>query len=123
MIFIISIIFLLKIHNLYILSSQPTQTNCAKVHGPLTQQGTKILQKNGTEFIPYGITTPGLSSTNYQDRMANDYAQIKAAATIWCSNTIRLQVGQDNLVGANGTFFYQNFMNAINSEVQYAESL
>lgn len=129
LIFIFCVMFFLKRNNLPISSTQPSlytqssQTNCKKAYGPLTQKGKIILQSNGTAYIPYGITTSGLSNANYQDRVTNDYAQIKAAATIWCANTVRLQVGQDNLVGVNGDTFSQNFMTAIENEVTYAKSL
>lgn len=95
---------------------------CKTVRGPFRDDGTKVLDAAGGVYIPYGITVPGLAHADYQDFTSADDAQIRAAAVGWCSNTIRLQVAQDNLVGAAGTAFSQAFMNAIEAEVSLAES-
>jgi hypothetical protein len=98
------------------------QAGCARAHGPFHDKGTQVLAGNGSTFIPYGITVPGLAHAAYQDYTTGDDAQITAAATAWCVNTIRLQVSQDNLVGAAGTAYSQPFMDAIGAEVALAES-
>jgi hypothetical protein len=96
--------------------------NCAKVTVPFTQKGTKILQSDGTQYIPYGVTVPGLAHSDYQYWVVGDNAQIEAAAKSWCSNTVRLQVSQDTLVGSSGNSYNSAFMGVIESEVSYAES-
>jgi hypothetical protein len=98
------------------------QTSCAHAVGPFKDSGTKVLQGNGSVFIPYGITVTGLAHQNYQDYTAADDTRIAATASDWCANTVRLQVAQDNLVGAKGTAYSAAFMSAIKAEVSLAES-
>lgn len=101
-------------------SSTPT---CNKATGPFIDKADQVVQGNGTAYIPYGITVSGLAHSDYQDFAANDSNEIQAGATSWCVNTIRLQVGQDDLVGTNGTTYSAAFMTAVQAEVKQAESL
>lgn len=93
---------------------------CHKARGPFKTRGSQVFQASGQPYIPYGITVPGLAHSDYQANMANDRAQIIAAATTWCANTVRLQVSQHNLVG-RGFSYSAPFMSAIKSEVSLAE--
>jgi hypothetical protein len=87
--------------------------------------GNKVLLSSGQTFIPDGISIyGGLEARNYNKHTANIYAQIKAAATYWHANTIRLQVAESNMF-ANlnpGEAYNSNFLSAINQEVKYAHS-
>lgn len=97
-------------------------TICGTAQGPFKDDRTKVLAANGSTYIPYGITVPGLAHADYQSYTASDDAAITATAQGWCSNTVRLQVAQDNLVGSDGSTFSQPFMDAIRAEVSLAES-
>jgi hypothetical protein len=50
-----------------------------------------------------------------------DEAVIAAAADNWCANTVRLQVGQANLVSTAGRV-HQAFLAAVTTEVRFAEA-
>jgi hypothetical protein len=96
-------------------------TECHKAHGPFHEDGTKVLQADGSPFLSYGITVTGLAHQDYQGHVQDDLKQIDASAQSWCSNTVRLQVAQDILVGETGTTFSEEFMDAIQAEVTQAE--
>jgi endoglucanase len=96
-------------------------TECRKARGPFHDDGAKLLQADGSPFLSYGITVTGLAHQDYRDNVGDDLKRIDAAAQSWCSNTVRLQVAQDNLVGESGSTFSQHFMDAIHSEVSQAE--
>ena len=57
-----------------------------------TVQGRTIIGPNGRAFVPFGITVYGLSYFNWQTASSQDLDEIRAAATTWHSNTIRIQV-------------------------------
>jgi hypothetical protein len=96
-------------------------SECGKAHGPFHDDGTKVLQADGSPFLSYGITVTGLAHQDYQGNVNDDLKRIDASAQSWCSNTVRLQVAQDNLVGESGSTFSEEFMDAIHSEVTQAE--
>ena len=52
--------------------------------------------------------------------MAQDEADITAAADDWCANTVRFQVRQGNLVSPAG-HVSRAFLNAVTTEVHFAE--
>jgi len=95
---------------------------CGKAVGPFTVHGTKVLAKNGSVFISYGMTVSGLQEGNWTQLIPLDLAKIAATANDWCANTIRIQLNQDLLLGPNGTSFDAEYMAAIESEVSLAES-
>jgi hypothetical protein len=64
----------------------------------------------------------GLAHQDYQGHVNDDLKLIDAAAQSWCSNTVRLQVAQDHLVGETGSTYSKEFMDAINTEVTHAEA-
>jgi hypothetical protein len=103
-------------------STTTASTTCATAQGPFRDDGTKVLASNGTTFIPYGITVPGLAHSDYQNWTSADDAQIQATAQDWCANTVRLQVSQDTLVGSDGSTYNKTFLAAIEAEVSLAES-
>jgi hypothetical protein len=98
------------------------QPSCGKAVGPFTVHGTKVLAKNGSVFISYGMTVSGLQEGNWIGLIPLDLEKIAVTADAWCANTIRIQLNQDLLLGPNGTGFNQQYMAAIESEVSLAES-
>ena len=95
---------------------------CSKAVGPFTVHGTKVLAKNGSVFVSYGMTVSGLQEGNWTGLVTEDLIKIAATANDWCANTIRIQVNQDLLVGPTATTFDPEYMAAIESEVSLAES-
>ncbi len=92
----------------------------------LTVSGNKIVKNDSSQFIPYGISIyGGLEDIDYRDNLANIDAQIKAAVYYWHTNTIRLQVSEDNLfLNINKKIGYnQGFMNELIREVNLARNL
>ena len=86
----------------------------------------KIIQIDGSQFIPYGISIyGGLEDVDFTDNLPNIDAQIKAAVTYWHANTIRLQVSEDNLFSnINKKLGYNTkFMKELQREVNLARSL
>jgi Cellulase (glycosyl hydrolase family 5) len=97
-------------------------SSCGKAVGPFTVHGTKVLAKNGSVFISYGMTVSGLQEGNWAGLVTEDLIKIAATANGWCANTIRIQVNQDLLLGPTATSFDPEYMAAIESEVSLAES-
>ena len=97
-------------------------SSCGKAVGPFTVHGTKVLAKDGSVFISYGMTVSGLQEGNWTELIPQDLAKIAAVANDWCTNTVRIQVNQDLLLGPSGTKFNPEYMAAIESEVSLAES-
>ena len=97
-------------------------SSCGKAVGPFTVHGTKVLAKDGSVFISYGMTVSGLQEGNWTGLVTEDLVKIAATANDWCANTIRIQVNQDLLLGPTGTSFDPEYMAAIESEVSLAES-
>ena len=95
---------------------------CSKAVGPFTVHGTKVLAKDGSVFVSYGMTVSGLQEGNWTGLIPLDLEKIAAIANDWCANTVRIQVNQDLLLGPNATSFDQEYMAAIESEVSMAES-
>jgi Cellulase (glycosyl hydrolase family 5) len=100
---------------------------CQHIAGPFHTSGAKVLNAAGQRYIPYGINVVGLAHPltamrNMAGTVSNDQAIIQAAATSWCSNTVRLQVGQDFLVAPGGKI-NRTFLAAVESEVDYARQL
>jgi Cellulase (glycosyl hydrolase family 5) len=97
-------------------------SSCGKAVGPFTVHGTKVLAKDGSVFISYGMTVSGLQDGAWTGLIPLDLEKIAATANDWCANTIRIQLNQDLLLGPNGTSFDPEYMAAIESEVSLAES-
>ena len=96
---------------------------CQHAVGPFHVHGTLVLGARGKIYVPYGITVPGLANyPGWRKTMAADHQKIAATGKSWCSNTVRLQVSQDNLLGLKGTGFSPAYLNAIKTEVGWAES-
>lgn len=93
---------------------------CRHERGPFHVSGTAVNGATG-RYIPYGINITGLAHTSYASGMAQDEADISAAANDWCANTVRFQVRQANLVGATG-HVDQAFLTAVTTEVHFAEA-
>jgi hypothetical protein len=83
-------------------------------------------------FVAHGITLSGLqnniTSSSIESPMTSSTisrieAQILASRRTWHANTVRLQIVQDKLVGANGKSFSSAYMGNVRSIVHYAESL
>lgn len=94
---------------------------CRTARGPFHVKGTNVTGAHGRVFVPYGITVPGLANGGYRPFIPLDDAKIRATARSWCANTVRLQIGQDNLVGASGRGFSLTFLRAVEGEVKVAE--
>jgi hypothetical protein len=84
--------------------------------------GTQVLAGDGKPFVSYGITVPGLQSPYWAGAVTQDLQEISATANDWCANTVRLQLDQNDLIGADGANFDRAYMAAIESEVTLAES-
>jgi len=101
---------------------------CRHAKGPFHTSGPVVTGSTG-RYIPYGINVTGLAHQNWTDLTtahraelrSTDHEDIDAIASFWCGNTVRMQVGQKNLVGSTG-HVNQAFLTAVTSEVQYAES-
>lgn len=93
---------------------------CHHERGPFHVSGAVVNGSTG-RYIPYGINIVGLAHADYADEVAGDEAQIAASARYWCANTVRLQVGQANLVSTTGRV-NQTFLAAVTSEVRFAEA-
>lgn len=74
---------------------------CRHASGPFRVVGNKVYGKTG-RFIPYGISIVGLGSPSWASREGADDAQIRAAASYWCANVVRLQVYEPDLVSTSG---------------------
>ena len=86
-------------------------------------------------WTPRGITLSGLEDwlpaaaafSRYvalpADRIGTIEAQISAAKRYWNVNTIRFQIVQDKLVGANGQVYSPVYMQQIRTVTDYARSL
>jgi hypothetical protein len=95
---------------------------CPDAAGPFSVQGTKVVDGSGKTFVSYGITVPGLLGPNWSKFVQLDLEKIAATALAWCGNTVRLQLSQDDLLGASGTGLNKAYMNAIQNEVAAAIS-
>jgi hypothetical protein len=101
---------------------------CHHERGPFHTSRSVVTGSTG-RYIPYGINVTGLAHQNWSDLTTSfraelrstDHEDIDAIANFWCGNTVRIQVGQKNLVGSTG-HVNQAFLAAVISEVQYAES-
>ena len=111
-------------------------------HGPFRIAGDHrtVLNKDGTPFVSYGTTVPGLSQANfttgdeasYLSKVVRDkdIPKINATARHWCSNTVRLQVSQHDVTqnsapdnGSCTTKAGQDFLSkALDAEVRAAEA-
>lgn len=104
---------------------------CRKTVGPFRVRGTRVLQANGTRFVPYGMTLstleyyPGTAYDAYpgQTTLQQTKAQLRAIAGGWCANTVRLQIEQDSLVGVHGKAHNSKYLRVIKSAIRYAERL
>lgn len=101
----------------------PTGGGCRTARGPFQIVGTRMLGADGRPYVPYGVSVSGLANRDYRSYTAVDDAMIQATANVWCSNTVRLQVGQSNLVGDDGGTYSAPFMDAVKAEVALAERL
>ncbi len=70
---------------------------------------------------PAGITLSELQSYEVTPGLLRMMKkQIRAAAEYWHANTVRLQIMQDRLVGAEGRRFDRRYMDAIRAVTDYA---
>jgi hypothetical protein len=71
----------------------------------------------GAPYLPYGVTVFGLAEKTWQKAEASDLAQIKASASYWHANTVRIQVAP--VILDDGTVGY---LRAVENEVNTAET-
>jgi len=90
--------------------------------------GNKIISPDGSQFLPYGFVLECLARNDSKKICppANgdpntDIDKIKAIASFWHGNTVRLQVAQENLFRKSP--YDQNFLSAVDNEVNLANSL
>lgn len=105
----------------------PARGPCLRIAGPFHTRGAAVLNAAGRRYIPYGINVVGLAhpltaKRNLAGTVSSDQAVIQAAATLWCSNTVRLQVAEDSFVAPGGKI-NRTFLAAVRSEVDYARQL
>ena len=95
---------------------------CRHVSGPFRRVQYMIMGAGGQRYIPYGISVTGLGNPNWKIHHAGDDAEISAAATSWCSNTVRLQIFQYALLGPGktGVTVNKTFLGLIEGEVTTA---
>jgi len=101
--------------------------SCQRIAGPFHTRGAAVLNAAGQRYIPYGINVVGLAHPVTAQRdlagtVSNDQAVIQAAATLWCSNTVRLQIAEDSLAAPGGRI-NRTVLAAVRSEVKYARQL
>ncbi len=92
----------------------------------LTVKGNQVITPSGKPYIPEGISIyGGLEESTYAINLNNIDAQIKAAATYWHANTIRLQVAESNLFSGlkSGETYNVSFMNELIREVTLSRRL
>lgn len=111
-----------------IASRQASAAACGGTTGPLITSGGQ-LEAGGHPWVPYGVTVSGLehplgryardpAAGTWKRYVASDLAQIQAARDAWCSNVIRIQVDQQEVIHRNA-----DFMADLKKEVDKAESL
>lgn len=89
-------------------SAAARPADCGRSSGPFNVVRGKVVDGAGKPYVPYGVSTAGLTnplwagSSKYLGTIDSEKAQVDAAATAWCSNTIRLQVSQDVLIDGEG---------------------
>jgi cellulase (glycosyl hydrolase family 5) len=99
------------------LPAAPAQAaTCGHVTGPFHQAHAQIFAADGSLYVPLGITVSGLERPDWADFTAADAAEINAAASAWCVNTVRLQVSEQHITSAA-------LRDALAQEVSAAESL
>jgi len=93
---------------------------CHHERGPFRVRGAVVSGSTG-RYIPYGINLTGLARADYAGSMAQDEADISAAADDWCANTVRFQVRQANLIRPSGHVDHA-FLAAVTTELRFAEA-
>ncbi len=81
--------------------------------------GNHILA-DGQDFTPYGVTVFGLSTPNWQSNITSDLADIRATATYWHGNAVRIQVAPSNLFDQQP--YDAAYLSAMESEVDAAQA-
>jgi len=91
-------------------------------------EGNKIVNQNGNQFVPYGFVLEclGRNDKNNLCQPTNtdpntDSDKIKAIASFWHGNTVRLQVAQENLFQQSP--YDANFLSMVDNEVNLANNL
>jgi hypothetical protein len=66
-----------------------------------TVSGNRILNPQGRTFVPYGVTTFGLSGhySDWKAQVPKDMARISAIAGFWHGNTVRMQIAPTWVTG------------------------
>jgi hypothetical protein len=97
--------------------------------GALRVAGNQVLDSAGHRYIPYGfvvwcLSSPDLSCTQPSSTNPNtDSDKIRAAATFWHANTIRIQVAWQHLFVGSSTTVDQSYLARLDGEVALAGSL
>ncbi|HUD07979.1 MAG TPA: cellulase family glycosylhydrolase [Candidatus Saccharimonadales bacterium] len=105
--------------------ASPAPPALAAVNGALKVVSNHVLTTDGKIYVPEGISVyGGLEDANYMENLANDNAQIIAAAKYWHANTIRLQVAEGNLftIHTRGKSYNNEFLQTLIKQVNLAHS-
>jgi hypothetical protein len=97
--------------------------------GALRVAGNQVLDSTGRQYIPYGfvvwcLSSPDLSCAQSSSTNPNtDADKIRAAASFWHANTVRIQVAWQRLFVGTTTTVDRSYLAQLDSEVALVRSL
>ena len=110
-------------------TSSPTTVPVVPQPGGLHVDGNEVVAAGGGRYIPYGfvvwcLSSPDLSCNETSATNPNtDSDRIRAAATFWHANTVRIQVAWQHLFVGDTTTVDQSYLSQLDAEVGLATSL
>ncbi|MDP9073434.1 MAG: glycoside hydrolase family 5 protein, partial [Actinomycetota bacterium] len=112
--------------------ARASKPSIAVVAGPFAVSGNKVLAGSGEQFVPYGFVLYCLAIPSVDCSKASagnpstDADKIRAAASFWHANVVRLQVAQERLFAGTGGTTNQvdpAYLAQLDSEVALAHQL
>jgi hypothetical protein len=106
-----------------------TATTAPATTGGFHVVGNQVLDATGRQFIPYGfvvwcLSSPDLSCGHGSSSNPNtDADKIRAAASFWHANVVRIQVAWQHLFPTGNSAIDASYLAQLDSEVQLANSL
>jgi hypothetical protein len=109
-------------------SAQPSPAGAATkpvTRGTYHVVGNEFVAPNGQRFVPYGFVLYCLALTSLSCEKSSsaepntDIDRIRAAATFWHANAVRIQVAPEHLFSGSNT----SYLKALDGEVQLANQL
>jgi Cellulase (glycosyl hydrolase family 5) len=99
--------------------------HCFHPVAPFRVVGNHLVDARGHDFIPYGMTINGLAHPGWQAHVGPDLRHIRATATTWCANTVRIQAAPSNLLAhpSSGRPYNRAFLAALMAQVTLARRL